>query len=97
MTDPASNRELPDHLETASGPGGGVSNRATYPLPRPPEGDDHRFTFGLMLDVGDVLAKHGYPKVAGRDAVALMRRLFDFIYEEPAEDPLDDSTTKDER
>lgn len=51
-----------------------------YPLPAPPD-DDPRFTFGLMVDVADVLAQHGYPKVsAGPDWVELQQALFRFLY-----------------
>ncbi|WP_240742253.1 hypothetical protein [Micromonospora zingiberis] len=32
-----------------------------YPIPRP--ADDPRFTFGLALDVAQVLAAHGYPSI----------------------------------
>ena len=31
-----------------------------YPLPQP-DGDDPRFNFGLMYDVGKVLEAHGFP------------------------------------
>ena len=41
-----------------------------YPLPRPDA--DPRFTFGLAVDVADVLERHGYPPVrAGLDVVEL--------------------------
>jgi hypothetical protein len=50
-----------------------------YPLPRPEQ--DARFTFGLVLDVRDVLARHGYPSiVSGADLVGLQQALFGFLY-----------------
>jgi hypothetical protein len=50
-----------------------------YPLPQP--ADDPRFTFGLIYDVGKVLAAHGYPPVSsGGDHVRLQQALFGFIY-----------------
>lgn len=53
-----------------------------YPLPRPESGDDPRFTLGLVVDVSEVLAAHGYPPVkAGGDLVELRQALFGFLYE----------------
>lgn len=50
-----------------------------YPIPAPD--DDGRFTFGLILEVADVLAAHGYPKVtSGDDFVELQQVLFRFLY-----------------
>jgi hypothetical protein len=56
-----------------------VTDRA-YPIsPRPD--DDPRFTFGLTIDVAEVLEKHGYPPVkAGLDIVDLRQALFGFLY-----------------
>ena len=55
-----------------------------YPLPRPESGDDPRFTFGLTVDVAEVLAAHGYPTIEnGQDLVALKMALFRFLYAEP--------------
>lgn len=53
-----------------------------YPVTRPGGGDsDARFTFGLALDVGEVLEAHGYPPVSnGHDFVELQAALFRFIY-----------------
>jgi hypothetical protein len=52
-----------------------------YPLPRPGREPDPRFTNGLVFDVADVLAAHGYPKVtAGADLVELHQALFRFLY-----------------
>lgn len=57
--------------------------RSRYPIARPPEGEtDGRFTHGLIIDVGRVLEKHGYPEIAGRDVARLLGAPFRFIYEE---------------
>lgn len=57
----------------------GPETDRTYPLPRPD--DDPRFTFGLMLDVRQVLTDHGYPTIDhGRDLVDLQLALFGFLY-----------------
>lgn len=55
-------------------------DRPTYPLPRPD--DDPRFTFGLVLEVGEVIAAHAYPAPAksGTDLVRLQQALFTFLY-----------------
>jgi hypothetical protein len=51
-----------------------------YPIPA--ADDDDRFTFGLILDVADVLASHGYPKLtSGDDYVELQGAVFRFIYD----------------
>ncbi|MEV6644559.1 hypothetical protein [Amycolatopsis sp. NPDC051371] len=52
----------------------------TYPLPQ--LDDDSRFTFGLVLDVADVLAAHGYPPLSGGgdDHVQLQQARFRFLY-----------------
>jgi len=55
-----------------------VTARA-YPLPQS-DGDDPRFCFGLIHDVGKVLESHGFPPVKGTDAVDLMAALFRFVY-----------------
>ncbi len=50
-----------------------------YPLPAPT--DDNRFTFGLVLDVAAVVARHGYPKLeSGDDLAELQQALFRFLY-----------------
>lgn len=50
-----------------------------YPLPA--YDDDPRFTFGLMIDVADVLERHGYPRpTTGPDLVELQQALFRFCY-----------------
>ncbi|MBE1502669.1 hypothetical protein H4696_009769 [Amycolatopsis lexingtonensis] len=57
-----------------------------YPIPAPE--DDSRFTFGLILDVADVLHRHGYPKItSGDDYVALQQAVFRFLYTIPPTDP----------
>ncbi|MEE6264944.1 hypothetical protein V2E29_04685 [Streptomyces diastatochromogenes] len=51
-----------------------------YPI-RPVDDEDPRFTFGLTLDVADVLQQHGYPPVtAGLDLVDLRQALYRFLY-----------------
>jgi hypothetical protein len=54
---------------------------AAYPLRRPAGGDDPRFTYGLVFDIADVLANHGYPHPAGTDWADLMLALFHFLYQ----------------
>jgi hypothetical protein len=52
-----------------------------YPIPQP--ADDHRFCYGLGIDVGKVLAQHGYPPVrTGQDLGRIMTALFRLIYQE---------------
>lgn len=59
----------------------------TYPLPRPDTGTDARFSIGLVLDVADVLTRHGYPRLGcGADLVRLQQALFTTIYQ-PQETP----------
>jgi hypothetical protein len=51
-----------------------------YPLPRP--ADDARFTTGLLIDVVDVLVRHGYPRPeAAKDLTDLQQALFRFLYD----------------
>ncbi|MGI5236458.1 hypothetical protein [Dactylosporangium sp. CA-139066] len=52
-----------------------------YPItPQPDAGP--RFTYGLLLAVGRVLAEHGFPEVTdGGDLVALQQALYDFVYQ----------------
>jgi hypothetical protein len=49
-----------------------------YPLPV--ADDDPRLTFGLMLDIADVLKAAGYPPLTGFDLAALQQDLFRFLY-----------------
>lgn len=50
-----------------------------YPLPQP--AGDPRFTFGLVINVAEVLEEHGFPKLQGLDHVYLQQALFNFLYE----------------
>jgi hypothetical protein len=43
--------------------GTGAAPTLSYPVPRPGRGGDARFTFGLAVEVGAVLARHGFPEV----------------------------------
>jgi hypothetical protein len=56
---------------------------AAYPLPRPTCDDDPRFTYGLVLDIADVLTTHGYPRPADTDWADLMLALHRFLYQPP--------------
>lgn len=73
--------------ELSAGPATGAES-AVYPMPAP--ADDARFTVGLTIDVGKVLAAHGYPPIrSGADYVRLQSALFDFLYTlTPAASPL---------
>lgn len=52
-----------------------------YPVTPPSVADDERFTIGLVIDIIDVLEKHGYPRVRrGGDMVDLQQALFRFLY-----------------
>ncbi len=52
-----------------------------YPVARPVNGSDARFSVGLALDVAAVLARHGYPTLReGADLVRLQQALFSLIY-----------------
>jgi hypothetical protein len=55
----------------------------TYPLRRPHNGNDSRFTIGLACDVADVLHRHGYPPLTtSADLLRLQLALFAAIYQE---------------
>jgi hypothetical protein len=57
-----------------------------YPMPAP--ADDARFTVGLTLNVGKVLAKHGFPPIeSAADYVRLQQALFEFLYTLPSTGP----------
>lgn len=43
---------------------------------------DDRFTFGLVLDVAEVLERHGYPEVTGVELVELRTALFRLLHAE---------------
>lgn len=49
-----------------------------YPATR--DGNDGRFTIGLVIDVVSVLQLHGYPPPKGLDYVELQDALFTFLY-----------------
>jgi hypothetical protein len=52
-----------------------------YPLARPAEGADARFTLGLALDISQVLAAHGYPPITtGADLLRWQHALHTTIY-----------------
>lgn len=56
-----------------------------YPLPRPD--DDSRFSRSLILEISDVLRRHGYPPIRHRvDFIRIRQTLFALIYQpkEPA-------------
>jgi hypothetical protein len=54
---------------------------SAYPLRRPADDHDPRFTLGLVFDVADVLAAHGYPRPDHTDWADLMLALFRFLYQ----------------
>jgi hypothetical protein len=51
-----------------------------YPLPAPTDGDP-RFTYGLILDIAQVLQRNGFPQPAGADWAQLMTALGRFLYQ----------------
>lgn len=54
-----------------------------YPVPEPEQGNDPRFTFGLVIEVAAVLERHGYPAIGSDnidDHVELSQALFRFLY-----------------
>jgi len=56
---------------------------AAYPISRPGDSTDSRFTVGLALDVAAVLTRHGYPPATcGADLLRLQQALFALIYQE---------------
>jgi hypothetical protein len=50
---------------------------AAYALPD----DDPRFTYGLVFDIADVLAEHGFPRPVHTDWADLALALFRFLYQ----------------
>lgn len=60
-----------------------MTSSSTYPLPRPADDHDPRFTYGLVSDIADVLTAHGYPHPADTDWADLMLALLRFIYQPP--------------
>ena len=54
-----------------------------YPISRPADSTDSRFTIGLTLDVAAVLHRHGYPPITtGADLLRVQQALFTLIYQE---------------
>ena len=47
------------------------------------EGRDVRFTLALVLDVGEVLVRHGYPAPAGGQLVELTAGLYRALHPHP--------------
>jgi hypothetical protein len=59
------------------------TDASAYPIGRPADGADARFTLGLTLDVAAVLTRHGYPPIiTGADLLRLQQALFTLIYQE---------------
>ena len=57
-----------------------MTEERSYPLPMSVT-DDSRFTVSLLVDVRDVLAAHGFPKVqSGVDLLYLEKSLCEFLY-----------------
>ncbi|GAA1986460.1 hypothetical protein [Amycolatopsis minnesotensis] len=70
---------MPDDPTTHGGGAKGAPLPApVYPVPAPE--DDPRFTFGLTLQVAEVLEAHGYPRPTALDFVDLQQALFRFLY-----------------
>lgn len=55
-----------------------VSKRS-YPI-RPTPEHDSRFTIGLVIDVADVLQRHGFETPHGLDIVDLQQALYRLLY-----------------
>jgi hypothetical protein len=54
-----------------------------YPISRPTDSTDNRFTIGLALDITAVLTRHGYPPITtGADLLRVQQALFTLIYQE---------------
>jgi hypothetical protein len=64
---------------TPSAGGSPAAEQPVYPLPAP--GSDPRFTYGLVLDIADVLTGHGYPPPAATDWADLMTAVSSFLYQ----------------
>ena len=71
--------------ETPHPPASEEGSTRAYPVARN-DRIDHRFTDGLLSDVADVLADHGYPviEVGGGDYEELGWTLWRFIVGRPA-------------
>jgi hypothetical protein len=77
--------------ETTAPPQPPPDRQPAYPLPAPEE--DPRFTRGLVLDVADVLTRHGYPPPAGTDWAHLMTAVSAFLYQ-PDRQPEQETPTR---
>ena len=69
-----------------------MSATTAYPLPRPANNADTRFSLGLALDIAAVLTHHGYPPLtADADLIRLQQALFGLIYQHnnASDQPLD--------
>jgi hypothetical protein len=65
-------------MDTTPGP----RRKPVYPL-RPPRHDDERFTAGLVGDISEVLARHGFPPLAtSNDVLCFSNALHAIIYQE---------------
>ncbi|MCW6007561.1 hypothetical protein K1W54_23875 [Micromonospora sp. CPCC 205371] len=53
-----------------------------YPIPRPCDGDDHRFCLGLAIDISNILTRYGYPPITDADLIYWQQRLFTTICQE---------------
>ncbi|MEU8378264.1 hypothetical protein [Streptosporangium sp. NPDC048865] len=65
-----------------------------YPVPKPSDGDDPRFTLGLSIDVARILEAAGYPKFSSIDFVDLNKALFGFLYGPRQAPPTEEDTSR---
>ncbi|MFJ8470413.1 hypothetical protein [Kitasatospora sp. NPDC094011] len=60
-----------------------LPDAANYPVPVPKDGQDARFTRGMLFDIARRIEDAGYPPITtGRDLVRLMEALYRFCYAE---------------
>ncbi|MFE3499605.1 hypothetical protein [Kitasatospora sp. NPDC059160] len=60
-----------------------LPSAANYPVPTPKDGQDPRFTRGMLFDIARRIEDAGYPPInTGRDLVRLMEALYTFCYSE---------------
>jgi hypothetical protein len=57
-----------------------ISRQPVYPLPAP-AGNDPRFSYRLLFDIGEVLQRNGFPQPAGTDWADLMTVVGGFLYQ----------------
>jgi hypothetical protein len=58
-----------------------AADEERYPVKPLDDDDDSRFTFGFILEVADLLNRHGYPEIkCGTDYVRLRQALWGFLY-----------------